>query len=173
MHRMPNIAYRKLSLDTVHRCAPAKVQRGSALIVSMVFLIILTILGVSTMNTSRIEIRMATNVQAANQAFQASESGIEATLDEVDIFNTGAGAGVDHTYFFNQNTNGGFNDGSNDFLERVTTNTLFEVQGSVPAGGFSLGSTVSAFHFRILSTGESAAGSESQQIQGFYKIGPG
>ena len=148
-------------------------QRGSALIISMIFLIILTILGLSTMTTSRVEIRMAVNQQSANQAFQASASGIDQTLGEADIFNTNSTTGVNKTYYYRQDAGGPYTDGTNSFMERVTTNTLFEVTGAVPQGGFSLGSKVTAFHFRILSTGNSVAGSESQQVQGFYKVGPG
>ncbi len=55
-------------------------QQGSALIIAMVFLIILTLLGMSTMTTSRTELRMANNAQFANLAFQAAESGIALML---------------------------------------------------------------------------------------------
>ena len=41
-------------------------QRGSALITALVFLIILTILGLSPMTTSRLEVRMAANTQFAH-----------------------------------------------------------------------------------------------------------
>jgi Tfp pilus assembly protein PilX len=146
-------------------------QRGSALIVSMVFLIILTILGISTMTTSRVEIRMAVNQQSADQAFQASASGIDQTLSQTNIFDTNAAAGINNTFYYRQTVGGPFTNGTNNFMETVNTNTLFEV--TAPPPGFSLGSKVTAFHFRILSTGNSVAGSESQQVQGFYKIGPG
>lgn len=170
---MPRVSHRP------SRQAERHGERGSALIVSLVFLIILTILGVSTMNTSRLELRMAANQQAANQAFQASASGIESTLIETNIFNTSLecepddSVGVDHTFYYNQKAGASFSDGTNTFLDRALSRTCFEVQGAVPAGGFSLGSKVSAFHFRILSTAQSVGGSESQQVQGFYKVGPG
>ena len=60
-------------------------QQGSALITALVFLIILTILGLSTMTTSRLEIRMAANTQFAHQAFQAAESGIAQVLKDDSI----------------------------------------------------------------------------------------
>ena len=81
---------------------PSRRQQGSALFVSLMFLVILTILGVSSMGTARLELKMAANTQFANQAFQASESGIEATLRETDIYATADTDGVDHAYCFNQ-----------------------------------------------------------------------
>ncbi|MBT6210679.1 MAG: hypothetical protein HOI35_11745 [Woeseia sp.] len=148
-------------------------QRGSALIVSLIFLVVLTILGISTMSTSRLEIKMAANQQMATQASNASESGIEATLDQDGIFETEVSAGVDLVFYFNESASGSFVVGSTKYAEKASTNTVYEATGAVPTGGFSLGSKVLAYHFRILSTGESAFGSERQQTQGFYKIGPG
>jgi len=148
-------------------------QRGSALIVSLVFLIILTLLGLSTMNTSRLEIRMAINEQAANQAFQAAESGIQETLADGSVLDTNSQAGVDNTYYYNQDANGPYTDGTNNYNEQVNTNTLFETSGPVPGGGFSLGGKVQAYHFRVLSVGQSVSGSENEQTQGFYQVGPG
>lgn len=148
-------------------------QRGSALIVSLVFLIILTILGISTMNTSRLEVRMAINEQAANQAFQATDSGIQETLMDSSVLDTNSTAGVDRTFYYNQDANGPYGDGTDNYNDRVNTNTLFETSGPVPGGGFSLGGKIQAYHFRILSVGQSVSGSESEQTQGFYQVGPG
>ena len=62
------------------RLPQARRQAGSALIVAMVFLIILTILGVSSMNTARLEVKVANNIQFSDLAFQAAESGIDSLL---------------------------------------------------------------------------------------------
>ena len=55
-------------------------QRGNALMVSLVFLVILTTLGVSVAGTGRLELMMAANTQFGNQAYQAAESGIDSVL---------------------------------------------------------------------------------------------
>jgi type IV pilus assembly protein PilX len=52
-------------------------QRGAALVVGMILLVVLTLLAVSGMNTASTELRMAGNEQFRKRAFEASESGIE------------------------------------------------------------------------------------------------
>ena len=53
-------------------------QRGSALIVSLVFLLLLTMLGVGAMKSSVLQERMAGNTRDTNLAFQAAESALRA-----------------------------------------------------------------------------------------------
>ena len=55
-----------------------KRQQGMALFVSLVFLLILTILGVSSMQSTILEEKMAGNFNDQNRAFQASESSLRA-----------------------------------------------------------------------------------------------
>ena len=47
-------------------------QRGATLIVGLILLMVLTVLGVSGMNTSRMEVRMAGNTQFRQDAFDNS-----------------------------------------------------------------------------------------------------
>jgi type IV pilus assembly protein PilX len=61
-------------------------QRGIALIIALVFLLMLTILGVSVMNSASLEGRMAGNTQETNRAFQAAESAIEHVFTDGTIF---------------------------------------------------------------------------------------
>ena len=44
-------------------------QRGAALFVALILLLVITILAVSTMGTARLELRMAGNSQFSLQAF--------------------------------------------------------------------------------------------------------
>ena len=55
-------------------------QRGAALFISLMFLIILTLLGISAANVGLLQERMAGNVRESNEAFQAAE----ATLREIE-----------------------------------------------------------------------------------------
>ena len=58
-------------------------QRGAVLVVSLVMLVVLTLLGVSVMNISQLEERMASNSQELNQAFHSAETGLsQGYLDE-------------------------------------------------------------------------------------------
>lgn len=51
-------------------------ERGSALIVSLIFMLLLTIVGVGAMQSSSLQERMAGNARDVNNAFQAAEAGI-------------------------------------------------------------------------------------------------
>ncbi len=63
-------------------------ERGIALVVALVFLLMLTILGVTVMNTASLEGRMAGNTQETNRAFHAAESAIERVYTDGTIFLT-------------------------------------------------------------------------------------
>jgi len=52
-------------------------QQGVALIMALLFLLITTLLGVSAMQSSVMEERMAGNMHDHNMAFQAAESGLQ------------------------------------------------------------------------------------------------
>lgn len=61
----------------MHTCtSQIKTQQGMALFVSLIFLLILTILGVSSMQTTVLEEKMAGNFNDQNRSFQASESAL-------------------------------------------------------------------------------------------------
>jgi type IV pilus assembly protein PilX len=51
-------------------------QEGAVLFVSLMFLIILTMLGISAIDSTKLETRMAKNTQAYNEAFQMAEVGL-------------------------------------------------------------------------------------------------
>ncbi|MFC1602018.1 PilX N-terminal domain-containing pilus assembly protein [Pseudomonadota bacterium] len=52
-------------------------QQGAVLIIALLFLLIVTLLGVSAMQSSVMEERMAGNMHDHNMAFQAAESGLK------------------------------------------------------------------------------------------------
>jgi len=51
-------------------------QRGAALIVGMILLMVMTVLAISTMSTASLELTMAGNAKYKENAFQLAESGI-------------------------------------------------------------------------------------------------
>ena len=55
-------------------------QTGATLIVGLVLLLVLTVLGVSGMNTATMEVTMAGNLQFQQDAFQMAEDGIDIAL---------------------------------------------------------------------------------------------
>jgi len=62
-------------------------QRGAALIVGMMLLVVLTLLAVVGMNTATTELVMAGNEQYRQRAFQSAEVGLELTLPDLADLN--------------------------------------------------------------------------------------
>ncbi len=63
--------------------APPERQRGMALIMALVILMILTILGITAMTTSALEEKMSGNIQEQTRAFQAAESGVSEAIRRI------------------------------------------------------------------------------------------
>ena len=60
----------------------ARRQRGAALIVGLILLLVLTVLGVSSMRTASLELAMAGNVQFRENAFQLASTGLDTVLQQ-------------------------------------------------------------------------------------------
>lgn len=59
-------------------------QQGSALPISLFILLVLTIIGATSLNDTVMEEKMSSNFQNGNIAFQAAESSINRTFDIID-----------------------------------------------------------------------------------------
>jgi type IV pilus assembly protein PilX len=68
------------------RASPQRRERGSALIIALVFLLLMTILGVASMQSTVLQERMAGNQRDRNLAFQAAEAALRAGEDWVGVF---------------------------------------------------------------------------------------
>ena len=137
------------------KSAPSR-QRGAALVVGLIMLVMLTLLAVSGMNSASVELVMAGNEQYRHQAFQASGTGIERALTVL--------ASVPQTKL------------PTDVPERTVEGTKDTYLTSsqylgddLDLPGFSSGKFI-GFHYQISSTGRSARGAQSQQIQGAFII---
>ncbi len=84
---MKRTTLRRTDIPAVH-CGTR--QSGAVLLVSLIILVVLTMLGVSTMNSTQLEEKMAANSQEANRAFQAAESGLSSALNDSTAWNTGS-----------------------------------------------------------------------------------
>lgn len=65
----------------------ARYQSGAALIFALIFLLLLSIIGVTAMQSSTLEERMAGNVRDTNLAFQAAELALRTGEQQMDAVN--------------------------------------------------------------------------------------
>lgn len=137
-------------------------QSGAALVVGLILLLVLTMLGISGMQTSTFELLQANNSQFAQNAFEAAETGIDRAMIPVGL-NTAVAVIVPET---------AVDAGSASSYE---SQTRFALTTNVPQGLFSLGSGggFQAYHFDIDSTGRSARNARTDLRQSFYVVGPG
>lgn len=63
-------------------------QRGAALIVALLILVIISIIGVAAMRTSIFNSKIATSAQAGTMSFQAAESALAGVLNEAETVST-------------------------------------------------------------------------------------
>lgn len=68
-------------------------QRGAALIVALLLLIVITVLSITAMRTSTMQLRMAVNHQERTQAVQTAQAAIDAALGNLANFPVAGGAG--------------------------------------------------------------------------------
>lgn len=59
-------------------CRIPKRESGAALILALIFLLVMTVLGTSSMRTSTMQERMAGNMRDGNLSFQSAEAGLRA-----------------------------------------------------------------------------------------------
>lgn len=67
-------------MRNLHLCSgtlmKAKAERGMALIIALIFLLLLTLVGLSSMQNSTLQEKMSSGVQFRNQSFQAAEAAL-------------------------------------------------------------------------------------------------
>ncbi|MGH8167323.1 MAG: pilus assembly PilX family protein [Woeseiaceae bacterium] len=144
-------------------------QRGAALVIGLILLVVVTVLAISGMNTATTELALARNDQNYESAFQAAETGLEFALAE-GMYNT-----VAPTVIPDIVVPARVND-------TVDVTIEFEDTTLVPDKAFSLGvgSGIAAYHFNATAVAESAraAGVETDRDasavhnQAFYIVGP-
>jgi len=138
-------------------------QSGAALIVGLVLMMVLTLLAVSTMRTSTLELAMAGNAQFHEQATQLAETGIRDAINRIN-----AGEIVPspiNTWLVDFTEVVAAPDGGSDLGSyRITIN--YKNCGDTPPGN---GQTIKADYYEIESTGMSTArNAKSVLRQGFW-----
>jgi type IV pilus assembly protein PilX len=142
-------------------------QGGAALVVGLVLLMILTLLAISGMNTSTLELQMAGNFQFSQSAFQAAEVGLQRAISGGN-FATNAAITTPVTPVV-----AGAADTYESRIEFDCARNGETVPPPRPGGpAFSIGENMgfSAYHFEAQSTGRSSRGARAVNVQDFYLV---
>lgn len=115
-------------------------QTGAVLIVALIMLVVLTLLGVSAMNTTQLEERMASNQQERQRAFQTAENGLSVAFNDDDAWSLNGATGATVT-----------TPGSVSGLKSDWESTFLGF--SAPPTNLGYDTTYQAAHFNFQSTG--------------------
>lgn len=143
-------------------------QQGAALVVGLVLLLVLTILAVSGVFTSTLELRMVRNTQSQERAFQAAEFAVEDALGN-PVLSTSTTFSQPETVIPDTVT-ASYPDG-----DRYSYELQFVGQSPLGTGmtGYSIGSAFQSYHFQVEANGVGPDGAEADHTQSFYVVGPG
>lgn len=138
-------------------------QRGAALAVGLIFLLVLTILGVSSLSTTSLEEKMAGNLQEKSRAFQTAEAAV------VRFVQTQTLSAADDCSSLVSFTD-------IDVSNNTDADICSDYLGNTPAGrttDTAFGGQTSFNHFNINSEGHTPANARAAVNQGVYQLGPG
>lgn len=162
-------------------------QRGFALLVALMFLIIVTLLSVSAMRSSTMELRMATNEQEQRIGFDSAQSAADAAVasNTINVTNPGDvtcfrfGSTPTCTGATNLNETTGMGTGADNFV-RAKLDVIGPCPRSISSsarGSSSLrssgsGTSGSCAYFTVESTYDATAkrGSRVETQQGYVKL---
>jgi type IV pilus assembly protein PilX len=142
------------------RSVPAR-QRGVALVIALVVLLILTIIGVSALVSTALEGMMAGNVQEQNRAFQAAEVGIDAALANPNSYVSSP-----------PNPVPGSVSAIGDYNASAATTSTFIAISKPRRSQTGWGEKARFSHFQTVSVGSANIGATTTLTQGLYLISP-
>lgn len=134
-------------------------QRGTALVMSMVILLILTILGIAAMGTASLEEKMSGNTQEGTRAFEAAESGLTEALNTPGTLML---SGTPTPLNFNYNT----------MNAQANVSTTFIQYSSPKRGSGYSNKNFQSANFDQSSTGTTGVGAKAVVHQGIAQIVP-
>lgn len=137
-------------------------QGGAALVIGLIVLLMLTLLGVSNMNMTSLELKITSNTQNKNHAFQGAASAIEQVMQAP----VGSPLRINYT-----NTSAQvFNTGTTNSVTSGATVSFVETAGGINCPLSSLNMSCNFYKIRTTAT-HSPSGAVSVQEQGFYRPG--
>jgi type IV pilus assembly protein PilX len=139
-------------------------QRGVALVISLLLLLVLAILAVAGLRTATADLTMAGNQQYQDHAFQAAELGVEQALNSAlctqCTYSTPVVVAATQV--------------AGSQIDKFNYSFYYAGSSSVPVGN-SLdpdSGNGTAYNYVVESTGTSARGARDVHVQGFTYIGP-
>ena len=138
-------------------------ERGAALVVGMILLLVLTLLAVSGMNTASTELVMAGNEQFQENAFQTAEIGIEQGMRN-GAFNPGTASEPLGTLNVPNSSTGD--------TYTVAITPWPTINAPMPAMWGNRWNSFSTYHFEIQSAGTSVRNAVTTHTQGMFVVAP-
>jgi type IV pilus assembly protein PilX len=135
--------------------ATRRSQQGAVLVVGLVLMLVLTVVGISGMNTATMEITMANSAQVQQDAFQLAENAIDIAL-ATENYTT---AGPRTVALL----------GTPDF-DRQAVTTYTDINTGIPGEANSMGvpGAMVAWHFEVVAQGLGPRNAAAAHTQGFY-----
>ena len=133
-------------------------QKGAALVIGLMLLLVLTVLAISGVNSASLEFFMAGNEQYRQNAFQAAETGIERAM-VLAIYNPGAVA----------QTINGSNSPTDNYAATVTPQLNGAPQPAIWGNSWN---SFSTYHFEVSSLGTAVRNARAVNNQGVAVIAP-
>lgn len=127
-------------------------QKGAALVVGLLLLVVLTLLAIAGMNTASTELMMAGNEQFREGAFQASESGIEQQLQNLKTIAPDAPTPLEKSVTLSNGTS-------------YKTTSTYKGEGVVTGSSVT---KIIGYYYEVQSTGSGNRNASSVQTQGAY-----
>lgn len=146
--------------DIRNRVVHAGRERGAALVMALVILLILTLLGITAMGTSSLQEKMAGNIQESTRSFEAAESGLVQALNDASALNLNASTTKGYTF------DSGKSGSATVVTSFVDFSDLPRKQGAI------YGNTWQGANFDQVSTGTTLTGAKSVIHQGVVQIVP-
>ena len=133
-------------------------QQGAALVIGLVLLLVLTVIGISGMNTATMELTMANSTQVQQDAFQLAENAIDVALAQEQYTTAGPrNVALLGTPGYDR--------------QAVTTYTDFNTPIPGEANSAGVSGAMVAWHFETRAAGQGPRNAASAHIQGFFVRG--
>jgi Tfp pilus assembly protein PilX len=141
-------------------------QNGAVLITALIFMIIMTMLALSSMGTNTLEEKMAANAAVSNLSFQGAEAGLEIIFNDENAFSTTGAAG-----YTVEDTDYAAKSGYPGSGFKVTATSTYQQQ-TISARGKKPSDSSTAFHHFNFKSEVSDGGIPTILNSGAYKTGP-